>query len=127
MVYSPTYSELTDPKGPYLYVWRSRLDDTYEVVVIRGEEPYMGELLIYKKGEDGEIGDELLFQRQVNLSYNAQFGPDFQDVEDWSNLAIEYADNPTIAISDLLPETPPATDAAQVKHLGDASVSKTEE
>lgn len=124
-----SYSDL--PRERIL--WQGLLDDKLSVIVIRdAEDAYKGELFIFEfymgatEGEEKEK-EPILHRRQVSIAYGAPFGPDWDDVERWQNIAIEYADQQTAKLSDLLPDQPPATDAAQVKHLGDASVSKTEE
>jgi hypothetical protein len=66
-------------------VWQSTLDDRYEVVVVR-VAPYQGLLTILDAGEE-------IFSRQVGLMYNAQFGPDMDDVTDWQEIVVNFIDN----------------------------------
>lgn len=109
------------------WVWQGRLDDKYSVIVLREAEPYKAELLIFGLNEDEEEKEEILFRQDVGLAYNAQFGPDWDDVFSWQNIAIKFADEPTVAVEELLQQDQQATDTEQVKHLGDAAVSKTAE
>ena len=55
-------------------VWQSTLDGRYEVVVVR-LAPYRGKLFITD-------ADNTIFSQEMGLTYNAQFGPDVDDVAD---------------------------------------------
>lgn len=72
------------PTEDKLIVWSSTLDGRYTVKVI-WTEPYRGEL---------SIADEaiVLHREPVNLAYNAQFGPDVDDVASWQEAAIAFVD-----------------------------------
>lgn len=127
-----SYSDIKAlPEGRF--IWQGMLDDRLLVVAIRSvEDAYRGELLIFKFNMDLPEGEEtaeepILYRQEVGIMFGAPFGPDFDDVTHWQNIAIKYADQETAKLSDLLPDQPAATDAAQVKHLDDVSVSKTEE
>lgn len=66
-------------------VWRSTLDGSYEVTVVR-VAPYQGLLTITDAGQD-------IFSQQVGLMYNARFGPDISDVADWQEIVVQFIDN----------------------------------
>jgi hypothetical protein len=66
-------------------LWQSTLDDRYEAVVVR-VAPYKGLLTILDAGEE-------IFSQQVGLMYNAQFGPDLDDVADWQEIVVHFIDN----------------------------------
>lgn len=65
-------------------VWTATLDHKYVVNVIR-EAPYRGILTITE-------GKQVLHRESVGLRYNAQFGPDVDDVEDWQKIAERVID-----------------------------------
>ena len=67
-----------------LTVWSSMLDGRFIVKVI-WIAPYRGELTIAD-------GAAVLYQEPVSLSYNAQFGPDVDDVCSWQESAIAFVD-----------------------------------
>jgi len=67
-----------------LTVWSSTLDDRFTVEVI-WTAPYRGELTI-------SDGATVLYREPVGLSYNAQFGPDIDDVRSWQESAIAFVD-----------------------------------
>jgi hypothetical protein len=69
-------------------VWTSTLDDRYVVKVVR-IAPYRGELSISEESEANQV----LHKREVALMYNALFGPDVDDVSEWQQIAIEFADS----------------------------------
>lgn len=66
-------------------VWTATLDNKYAVTVIR-ESPYRGILTITE-------GEQVLHREPVGLRYNAQFGPDVDDVADWQAIAERIIDN----------------------------------
>ena len=72
------------PAEDELVVWSSRLDGNYNVKVI-WTAPYRGELTIAN-------GDAVLHREPVSLAYNAQFGPDVDDVASWQEAAIAFVD-----------------------------------
>ena len=72
------------PQQDDFTVWSSRLDGRFTVKVI-WIAPYRGELTI----ADGAI---VLYREPVSLSYNAQFGPDVDDVRSWQESAIAFVD-----------------------------------
>ena len=71
-------------------VWYTGLDDKYSVLVFR-TAPYKGMLHIYK----GLLNEDKveLNSKEVDLSYDARFGPDFNDVEKWKDYCIDFIDN----------------------------------
>ena len=66
-------------------VWNATLDDKYAISVER-TEPYQGSLTI-------SDGDEVLYREPVGLMYNAQFGPDVEDVHRWKQTAVRFIDS----------------------------------
>lgn len=65
-------------------VWTATLDDRFVVTVTR-EAPYRGILRIAE-------GDRILHWETVGLMYNAQFGPDVDDVALWQEKAVQFID-----------------------------------
>jgi hypothetical protein len=65
-------------------VWTSLLDDRFLCQVVR-TEPYLGKLAISEEGV-------VLYVEEVGLSYNAQFGPDVEDVRMWQERCVEVVD-----------------------------------
>jgi len=65
-------------------VWSATLDGKYTVKVL-WIAPYRGELAIAE-------GDAVLYREPVSLSYNAQFGPDAEDVLSWQESAVAFVD-----------------------------------
>jgi hypothetical protein len=72
------------PQQDDLTVWSSVLDGRFTIKVI-WIAPYRGKLT---------IADEVtvLYREPVTLSYNAQFGPDVDDVLSWQDSAIAFVD-----------------------------------
>ena len=73
-------------------VWWSKLDKRYQVEVQRvgsgSESGYRGTLFVFDHQED----NKRLLSKEVGLSYQAIFGPDFQDVSDWQDKAAKFID-----------------------------------
>lgn len=65
-------------------IWSSRLDDTFDVKVER-LAPYNGELVIIQDGKE-------LLRETVSISYNALFGPDIADLDQWTQRCCEFVD-----------------------------------
>lgn len=65
-------------------VWTGTLDGKYVITVTR-EAPYRGILKITE-------GDRVLHWKTVGLMYDAQFGPDIDDVELWQQMAVQFID-----------------------------------
>jgi len=65
-------------------VWTATLDDKYTVTVTR-DAPYRGVFTITE-------GEQVLYRESVGLRYNAQFGPDVDDVESWQEIAERFVD-----------------------------------
>lgn len=61
------------------------LDDRYGVSVER-TSPYQGVLTISE-------GDEILHRESVVMIYDAQFGPDLDDVRSWKKTAVQFIDS----------------------------------
>lgn len=66
-------------------VWKDKLDSKYDIVVTR-TKPYKGLLRVSE-------GDTILLEEEVLLSYDAKFGPDAFDIEDWQNRVIKFIDS----------------------------------
>lgn len=66
-------------------IWEAKLDDKYNIYVER-VEPYKGQLVIKE-------GDKELTHKFVTIAYDAQFGPDISDVEEWQRVCIDFIDN----------------------------------
>lgn len=74
--------------GDYSKVlWAVILDRRYKCEVQR-LEPYKGCLLAF----DSQQNDKLVYELDVPVSYNAQFGPDVVDVTSWQELIIQKID-----------------------------------
>lgn len=67
--------------------WYNTLDGRYRIEVWR-TIPYEGILKIF----DHEKNDEEIFSKEVGIAFDARFGPDVADVDDWGNWAIEFVD-----------------------------------
>ena len=61
-------------------VWSSTLDDKYQCEVTR-TAPYTGELVM-------KDGDKEILRQKVALSYDAAFGPDLADVNEWEEICV---------------------------------------
>jgi len=72
------------PQQDDFTVWSSMLDGRFAIKVI-WTAPYHGELTI-------SDGATVLYREPVSLSYNAQFGPDVDDVRSWQESAIAFFD-----------------------------------
>lgn len=79
-------------------IWAVILDRRYKCEVQR-TEPYKGCILAF----DSQQNDKLIYELNVPISYNAQFGPDIVDVASWQELIIEKIDggNPTYVKTDV--------------------------
>lgn len=83
-----------------LLVWQGMLDNRYQIEVHRQESAtYKGILYIFDMQEVLSGTEEqvkmmppVLLEREVTLSYNAQFGPDNEDVLTWQDWAVEFVD-----------------------------------
>jgi hypothetical protein len=69
-------------------VWSATLDNRYLCEVERTGE-YTGELVIL----DTKQNNLELKREPVGLSYQAIFGPDIADVENWETRIIDFVDN----------------------------------
>lgn len=67
-------------------VWKSKLDDKYDVFVESSDnKPYEGFLVIKK-------GKEKLFREKTSISYGAKFGPDIGDIAIWETTCADFID-----------------------------------
>nr|MBI5456091.1 hypothetical protein [Candidatus Levybacteria bacterium] len=73
-------------------VWWSKPDGRYQVEVQRigkgAESGYTGTLFVF----DHQENNKRLLGEKVDLSYQARFGPDDQDVSDWRDRAAKFVD-----------------------------------
>lgn len=70
-------------------VWEVTLDDnTWSAKVVRLTD-YTGELTVTEVSTG-----EVVHRETVGLSYQAIFGPDVSDVEDWQSKVLDVIDNP---------------------------------
>lgn len=70
------------------FVWTATLDDhTWRADVVRSEQDHEGILTVTRVADDTEI-----LRETVDLSFNARFGPDVDDVNMWCAMAIEAVD-----------------------------------
>lgn len=65
-------------------VWEAKLDNIYNCFVERTGD-YAGKLKIEKD-------NTIVFEKDVSMMYNAIFGPDIADVNDWEQTCIDYVD-----------------------------------
>jgi hypothetical protein len=66
-------------------VWNSQLDQIYDVSVVRINRD-RGTLYV-------KLGDTILYEKEVGLSYDAIFGADMFDIQSWMYTGIEVVDN----------------------------------
>lgn len=67
-------------------VWSGTLDKKFEVIVYR-KRPYKGYLIVK------DIHDNQVIHRQdVTINYDAQYGPDINDIDTWQGIAMKVAD-----------------------------------
>lgn len=66
-------------------ILQNSLDGGKYVLTVVRIEPYLGHLVLTRD-------DSVVFEKQVDVAYNAPFGPDVDDVRTWYKLAIEAAD-----------------------------------
>ena len=68
------------------YIWEATLDNIFECRVTRTGER-TGQLTVTEN-----VTGQLLLDKEVGLSYGAQFGPDVGDVGYWQELCVEVVD-----------------------------------
>jgi hypothetical protein len=68
-------------------VWECTVDDGEFKIEVKHKDAYVGQLIVFVV-RTGEI----LLDEVVGLAYNAQFGPDVDDVIKWESKAIEVID-----------------------------------
>jgi hypothetical protein len=68
-------------------VWKSTLDDKYECIVKRSEKK-CGRLIVTNTETK-----EIILDKEVDLSYGAQFGPDIMDIVEWQDMIVDTIDN----------------------------------
>ena len=67
-----------------MIVWAAILDNRYTVHVVR-KQPYQGSLEVWENGVQ-------LMQQPVTLTYDARFGVDIGDMEQWTDVACNFVD-----------------------------------
>lgn len=70
-------------------VWKTELDRTWDIKVYRTENFYKGTLVMKHKQND-----QIVFTKEVALSYGAMFGADVADVSEWQDICLKIADEP---------------------------------
>jgi hypothetical protein len=70
-----------------LIAWQAQFDYLYEVIVYR-TEPYKGRLVVKNIRTE-----EVLLDEETNISFDARFGADYEDVQIWQQKAISVVDN----------------------------------
>jgi hypothetical protein len=70
-------------------VWLAKLDERFLCEVVRTGEFREGRLCVF----DNDWGLKCIFEEKVDLSYDAQFGPDVADTALWEDMVLEYVDN----------------------------------
>jgi len=68
-------------------VFDSKLDGRFRCRVIR-TKPYYGLLMVEDDDKDGK----LIISQEVGLAYNAEFGPDVEDLDAWHTMITDYID-----------------------------------
>jgi hypothetical protein len=66
-------------------VWSGTLDGGRYNVTVTRTAPYKGLLTVTR-------GDQRISQQYVGIMYNAEFGPDYEDVQDWQTIGAAAAD-----------------------------------
>lgn len=69
-------------------VWRAELDNGQYICKVTRLSSYTGQLTVENTADSNTILD-----KEVCLSYGAQFGPDVEDVAQWQEMIIEAVDN----------------------------------
>jgi len=72
----------------YKLAWVGLLDKRYKIEVQR-VVPYSGILCLF----DAYNNDELIFEKDVNISFDARFGADAGDVSEWQTIAADFVDS----------------------------------
>jgi len=67
--------------------WWAVLDKRFLIEVQR-TEPYKGNLVAF----DSKNNNEVVYQKEVNISYDAVFGPDINDVCYWKDIVGDFVD-----------------------------------
>ena len=73
------------PKEVDLLVWSAMFDGKYPIKVTR-KAPRLGELTVSE-------GENVLYCKPVDLSFDALSGPDIPDVVAWHEIAIRFVQN----------------------------------
>jgi hypothetical protein len=73
------------PKDVDLLVWSAVVDGKYSIKVTR-TAPHLGELTVSE-------GENVLHREPVDLGFDAQCGPDIDDVVAWHEIAIRFVQN----------------------------------
>lgn len=70
-------------------VWKAELDNGQYKCEVKRLSSNKGQLTV-----EDTTNNELVLNKEVGLSYGAQFGPDVSDVAYWQEMIIEAVDNP---------------------------------
>ncbi len=73
------------PKDINLLVWSAMFEDTYAIKVTR-TAPHRGELTVSE-------GENVLYRKPVDLSFDDLSGPDIPEVVAWHEIAIRFIQN----------------------------------
>lgn len=68
-------------------VWSQSVDGGDFTVEVESTGGYQGKLVVYS-----EKDEEIIHEEEVGLAYNALFGPDHDDVEQWKETALRVID-----------------------------------
>lgn len=71
-------------------VYENTVDDQTWAVNVTRLKPYVGILTVTKMDTD-----EVIYQQNVGIAYDAAFGPDVDDVEAWQQIALNAIDKET--------------------------------
>lgn len=67
-------------------IWEAKVDDKFDVWVER-TAPYKGRLVVMSSNQEAP-----LLSKEVTIAFDATFGPDIADVDDWQTWALEVID-----------------------------------
>mgnify|MGYP003348970809 FL=1 len=70
-------------------IWEATLDNGAYRCEVKRLSHHKGQLTVVETATN-----ELILNKEVGLSYGAQFGPDMADVAQWQEMIVEAVDNP---------------------------------
>jgi hypothetical protein len=68
-------------------IWKNQIDKIYDIIVYR-TEPYKGNIVITDSRNQNVLLDD-----QTSVSFDARFGPDYADVQEWMKKGLEVVDS----------------------------------